>query len=107
MKPTGRLYTLLLSGSAAAMAMATPAQADDLRDALVSAYNTNPTIEQARADQRGVDEGVPIARAQALPSATMTATHIEFVRRSANAFTAPERNLGINAQVLVDRKSVV
>ena len=101
MKQTGRHYTLLLSGSAAALAMATPAQADDLRDALVSAYNTNPTIEQARADQRGVDEGVPIARAQALPSATMTATHIEFVRRSANAFTAPERNLGINAQVLV------
>ena len=31
----------------------------------------------------------------------MTATHVEFVRRSANSFTAPERNLGINGQVLV------
>jgi outer membrane protein len=82
-------------------AAAVPAAADDLREALVSAYTTNPTLESARANQRATDENVPISRAQGLPSVNVTATHIEFIQQSANAFTAPERNLGVNAQVLV------
>jgi len=82
-------------------ALAAPAQADTLREALVGAYNTNPTLEGARANQRATDEGVIIQRAQGLPSANVTATHVEFLRQSANSFTAPERNLGINAQLLV------
>lgn len=92
---------LALAGSASLLALGAPAQADGLREALVGAYNTNPTLESARADQRAVDEGVPIQRAQGLPSASVTATHIEFLRQSANSFTAPERNLGVNAQLLV------
>ena len=44
---------------------------------------------------------MPIARAQGLPSANVTATHTEFLRQSANSFTAPERNLGVTAQALV------
>jgi outer membrane protein len=92
-----------LAGSASllAFALAVPAGADNLREALVEAYNTNPTLEAARANQRATDEGVTIQRAQGLPSATVTATHIEFIRQSANSFTAPERNLGVQAQVLV------
>ncbi|PKP95353.1 MAG: hypothetical protein CVT75_02375 [Alphaproteobacteria bacterium HGW-Alphaproteobacteria-14] len=82
-------------------AIAAPAQADTLRDALAAAYDNNPTLESARANLRATDEGVPIQRAQGLPSTNVTATHIEFVRRSANSFTAPERNLGVNAQLLV------
>lgn len=92
---------LLLAGSASLLALAAPAAADNLREALAQAYNTNPTLESARADQRATDEGVTIQRAQGLPSATITATHIEFIRQSANSFTAPERNLGVNAQLLV------
>jgi outer membrane protein len=92
---------LALAGSASLLALSVPAQADGLREALVGAYNTNPTLEAARADQRATDEGVPIQRAQGLPSASVTATHIEFLRQSANSFTAPERNLGVNAQLLV------
>jgi outer membrane protein len=95
---------LRLTGSASllvACALAAPAQADNLREALVGAYTTNPTLEGARADQRATDEGVPIQRAQGLPSANVTATHIEFLRQSANSFTAPQRNLGVNAQLLV------
>ena len=87
---------ILAAGCAAA-----PLSADTLREALVEAYNTNPTLQGSRADQRVLDENVPINRAPGLPSATVTATHIEFVRRSANSFTAPKRNLGVNAQVLV------
>lgn len=92
---------LVLAGSVSLLALGAPAQADGLREALVGAYNTNPTLEAARADQRATDEGVPIQRAQGLPSASITATHIEFLRQSANSFTAPERNLGVNAQLLV------
>ncbi len=92
-----------LAGGAAviAIALAAPAQADTLREALVSAYNTNPTLQGARADQRATDEEVPIQRAPGLPSLNATATHIEFVQQSQNAFTAPERNLGINGQLQV------
>jgi len=82
-------------------ALAAPAHADTLREALAAAYTTNPTLEGARASQRAVDEGVAIQRSQGLPSAAITATHIEFIQQSANAFTAPERNLGVNAQLLV------
>jgi outer membrane protein len=91
----------LLALAALAGVLATPAQADNLREALARAYNTNPTLEGARANQRATDEGVSINRAQGLPSVDVTATHIEFIRQSANAFTAPERNLGVTAALLV------
>lgn len=78
-----------------------PAAGETLREALANAYGTNPTLEAARANQRAIDEGVPIARAPGLPSLNLTATHTEFLRQSANAFTAPERNLGVQAQALV------
>lgn len=95
---------LRLAGSASLLALAAwagPARADNLREALVAAYNTNPTLEAARANQRATDEGVPIQRAQGIPSLNVTATHIEFIQQSANAFAAPDRNLGVNAQFLV------
>ena len=92
---------LAVAATVSALALAAPVQADTLREALVSAYNTNPTLEGARANQRANDENVPINRAQGLPSAAVTATHIEFIQQSANSFTAPERNLGVNVQLLV------
>lgn len=84
---------VLLAGAAA---LAAPAQADTLREALVEAYKTNPTLQTARANQRATDEGVPIAKASALPDLRATATHIEFLKASGNSFTAPERNLGVS-----------
>lgn len=96
-----RRAPLRLTAAVSLVALAAPVQADNLREALVSAYNTNPTLEGARANQRATDEGVVIQRSQGLPSANITATHIEFVQQSANQFTAPERNLGVNAQLLV------
>ncbi len=96
----GRTASASLMVLAAALAAA-PASADDLREALVSAYNTNPTLESARANQRATDENVAISRAQGRPTVNVTATHIEFVQQSANAFTAPERNLSISPQLLV------
>ena len=91
----GRFGRAALLASAALLAG--PALADDLREALVLAYNTNPTLQAARAAQRALDEGVPIARAAGLPSLAGTATYTEFVKQSANSFTAPDRAL--DAQV--------
>ncbi|QIG54194.1 TolC family outer membrane protein [Altererythrobacter sp. BO-6] len=67
------------------------AHADGLREALVSAYENNPTLQAARAQQRATDEEVPIQRAQGLHNVSATANHIEFVKVSPNSFTAPER----------------
>lgn len=77
----------------------TPARADTLRDALVQAYTSNPTIEGARAQQRGIDEGVPIARAPGLPSASVDGSYTEFVVQSRTSFTAPERLLSAGADL--------
>ena len=88
-------------GALALAGAAGPAHADTLREALVSVYNTNPTLEAARANQRATDENVPIQRAQGLPSVDVVATHVEFLRPSGNSFTAPDRNLGVNAQLAV------
>lgn len=86
-----REYIGLLAG--AALVAAGTARADDLRSALVSAYNTNPTLEGARANQRANDENVPIQRAAGLPSASATGTHTEILDPGSGtaAFTSPER----------------
>jgi outer membrane protein len=94
-----RLVTLGLS--VAAIALASPAQADTLREALAAAYNNNPTLQAARANQRATDEGVPISRADGLPSADGQFQFLEIVRANATNFFQPERfltfrgNLGI------------
>jgi len=75
------------------------AHADDLRGALVAAYNTNPDLLAARANQRATDEGVPIAKAAGRPSVDATATYTEFVKKSANSFTAPDRAVDASLQL--------
>jgi len=95
-----RAARALLLGAAA---LATPpAVADDLRDALASAYRTNPTLQGARAQQRAVDEGVPIARAQGLPSLGGTANYSETLKASENnrilgTLVGPDRVLDLAA----------
>lgn len=76
----------LLVTTSAALALSAPAMADDLREALVSAYNTNPTLQGARATQRATDEGVPLARARALPSLTGQLNYTTFIRQNPLSF---------------------
>jgi outer membrane protein len=78
---------------------AAPACAEDLREALVSAYNTNPTLQGARANQRATDENVPIEKADGRPSISADASYTEFVRKSANSFTSPDRTLSANVSL--------
>jgi outer membrane protein len=86
---------------AAAAMLAFPAQAEDLRSALVAAYNTNPTLQAARAEQRATDENVPIAKADGRPSASVQAQYTEFVQKSAISFTAPDRLVNATASLAV------
>ncbi len=70
---------------------ATPATADTLREALARAYRDNPTIVGSRAQQRALDENVPIARAAGRPNLLSNAGVTDNVVRSGNSFTTPER----------------
>lgn len=88
----------LLAGAALAAA---PASADTLREALVEAYRTNPTLQAARAQQRANDENVPIEKAAGRPDIGATGRYTEFLKQSSTSFTAPERavNLGVDLGV--------
>lgn len=88
------------AGLAAGIALtAAPLLADDLREALVLAYNTNPTLQAARAAQRAVDESVPIARSSGLPSVSGTATYSEYLKSSSSNPLSPDRNLDAQASL--------
>jgi outer membrane protein len=64
------------------IALATPASAETLQEALVQAYGTNPNLTAARAGQRAVDEGVPLAKADGRPDASVSASYSENFPRS-------------------------
>jgi len=57
----------LISGALIAALMAGTASADTLREALVSAYQTNPTLTAQRETLRGTDATVSIAKAAGRP----------------------------------------
>jgi len=90
----------LLAGGCLTLALAgASARADTLRDALIAAYQTNPTLESARAQQRATDEGVPIARAAGLPSLSSTETFVRNVKQSENSLTAPSKTFTADGQL--------
>lgn len=59
-----------------------------LRDALVLAYNTNPSLQSDRATQRANDENVPIARSAGRPGVNGTASVSDSLYNS-DALTGP------------------
>lgn len=85
--------THLLAGVAVLLTTTTPVAAETLRDALVKAYNTNPTLAAERANVRAIDENVPIARSQGLPGVSLTSNYTENVLNSAPSFNSPHRQL--------------
>src|SRR6478609_4150063 len=62
-----------ISASLVAALMAGTASADTLRDALVSAYNTNPTLTGQRETLKATDATVSIAKAAGRPQISGTA----------------------------------
>jgi len=93
--PGFRTGAALLAGAAFLLAPAAAMAETTLKEALVSAYDTNPTLLAARANQRATDENVPINRASGLPSLSGTASYTEQVKETTpdpgNLF--PDRNL--------------
>ena len=83
---TGRLVRNLLITTAAMAGCTGGASAETLMDALFKAYRSNPTLTGARANQRAVDEDVPLARANGLPSASVTASYNEQIVRQEQRF---------------------
>tara|TARA_R110000787_G_scaffold3611_1_gene14050 strand:- start:1008 stop:2474 length:1467 start_codon:yes stop_codon:yes gene_type:complete len=71
------------------------AYAETLREALARAYQTNPTLNAARAGQRATDENVPLALSQGRPGASATGTYTEQLHRPFPG-TTPRRNFSGN-----------
>lgn len=102
--PFANGHRWLACASGIALAIALPlssAHADTLREALASAYNTNPTLQAARADQRAVDENVPITRADGLPSASAQGTFTENIYNSSDSPLTAKRTYNAAASLSV------
>ncbi len=101
--PESRFMTKSLFAGAAliGLAVSAPAEADTLREAMLRAYQTNPTLNAARAGQRATDENVPISLADGRPSVNLSGFYTEQVRQSPNSFTAPARFGGGRVDVTV------
>lgn len=91
----------LLLATAATLFLAVPVHAETLREALAAAYENNPTLTGARAGQRATDEGVPIARADGLPSLGANVGYTEQVIQASNSFFSPDRILSVSGQLTV------
>lgn len=88
------IRTALLALSAtSALALAAPAHADTLREALAEAYRTNPTLQAARAQLRATDETVPIEKADGRPNVSASGAVTEFIQQNSTSFFAPTRAL--------------
>jgi outer membrane protein len=66
------VFRKLVSGSLVAALMAGTASADTLRDALVSAYQTNPTLTAQQQALQATDAAVAIAKAAGRPQVSAT-----------------------------------
>lgn len=84
-----------------AIAVSAPASGETLQQALLKAYQTNPTLTGARSNQRAVDENVPIQKAAGRPNLGATATYTESILKPTISFTSPQRTASANAQLTV------
>jgi outer membrane protein len=87
---------ILLAGISS---LATPAFADDLRGALWQTYQTNPILQGARAQQRALDETVPLEKADGRPFASASAAHTEILRSTDSNGLGPDRQLSASVSL--------
>ena len=93
--------SVLFAGVAMIGVVAGPAAADTLREALVKAYNTNPSLAAARAGVRATDENVPIAKSAGRPNLSVNGGYTENALNSSNSLLSPDRQLTANTQLVV------
>ncbi len=92
MSPRRAIIAALL-GSAICAA---PASADTLRDALVSAYETNPNLTAAREGQKATNEGVPLAKANGRPDLSVQPTYFENIMQDSGSSVTQARGFSVN-----------
>ncbi|WP_448500655.1 TolC family outer membrane protein [Sphingomonas sp.] len=85
-----------LALSVSALAIACPASAQTLREAMIEAYNENPQLTGERANLRAIDENVAIARSEGLPNIGVQGNYTEFVVQRQDAFLVPDRAVTAN-----------
>jgi outer membrane protein len=91
-----RFVLAALLGSAIVV---TPVSADTLRDALVAAYETNPSLTSAREGQRAIDEGVPLAKANGRPDVVAQPTYFENIMQDGGATATQGRGFSVGGTV--------
>ena len=92
----------LMFVSLSVMAMATLpslAMAETLQGALAKAYDTNPSITGARAEQRANDENVPIARSAGLPDASLSGGLNQDLLRTGDNTRVASTRIGVTAPI--------
>jgi outer membrane protein len=89
----------LLTGSLIAALMAGTASADTLREALVSAYQTNPTLTAQRQTLEATDADVAIAKAAGRPQVSATVGLNRAITQSGILATGKGPNITVGAQV--------
>ncbi len=91
-----------LAANALVIALAaTPVAAETLQGALAKAYESNPTLNTARANQMATDETVPIQRSQGLPNLSIGTTYNENVLIPGGQFIVTPRTLQTQGQLTV------
>ena len=90
---------LLMAALLVSTGLAAPASADTLRDALVSAYETNPNLTAARQGQRATNEAVPLAKANGRPDITLQPSYVENVLQENGGSVAQARSISINGTI--------
>jgi outer membrane protein len=90
---------LALAALLASASLASPAAADTLRDALVSAYETNPNLTAAREGQKATNEGVPLAKANGRPDVVAQPTYFENIMQDGGSSVSQARGFSINGTI--------
>ncbi len=96
-----RLAKALGTSASLAVLATQPVSAETLQEALLKAYQTNPTLTGARASLRANDENVPIQKAAGRPSAQASGSFTESILKPTISFTSPQRTINTQAQLNV------
>jgi outer membrane protein len=90
---------LVIAGLLASATLAAPAAADTLREALASAYESNPSLTAAREGQRATNEGVPLAKANGRPDVTVQPTYFENIMQDGGSSVTQARGVSVSGTV--------
>ena len=91
--------SFLVTSFLATSFLATGVQAQSLFDAMIAAYQTNPTLQAQRAGLRSTDEGVPQARSNYRPTVTFDGSAGQSERNSSTSSSTSLTPLSANLRV--------